>query len=616
VELTWEGWLTLATIAGVFGVLIRNLAPPDITLLSAGVFLGLCGVLSVQEVFVGFLNEGVLTIAPLFVVAAAMGETGAMDLIASRLFGRARTERGAVVRMGLSVIPLSAFLNNTPVVAMLVPQVISWSRKHNVAASKLLIPLSYFAMLGGTCTLIGTSTNIVVNGLIRDEQARLRDATHLDASALESAIAALQPIGMFEIAWIGLPFALIGVVYMVVVGRKLLPSRGSYTSQDAESSRSYLIDLRIQPGCRLAGQSVTDAGLRHLSGLYLVEIVREGRSISPVSPNTVLRENDILTFTGVGATIVELERIPGLVPVADEAYIEASAHRLESTLCEAVISATSPLIGKNVRDAEFRAAYNAAIIAVHRGGQRLKGRVGDIVLRHGDTLLLQGGPHFIQAHRNNPDFYLVSGVEESRAARTERAPVAYVLLFGLVALMSTASLTGIAIPIAAWVIAVLMVATQCISPSVARQSVDWQTVLAIAGAIALGIAMEKHHVAAAIAGTLVDVMKPLGPYALLAVIYITTSVLTECVTTKGAAVLMFPIAVASAIGLDLSPRPFVMAVLFAAAASFVTPLGYQTNLMVFGPGGYKFSDFLRVGIPLNAMLITLAVILIPLIWGF
>jgi len=305
-----------------------------------------------------------------------------------------------------------------------------------------------------------------------------------------------------------------------------------------------------------------------------------------------------------------------LVPVAGEGYEEKAAARRDKGLCEAVISATSPLLGKTVRDADFRAVYNAAIIAVHRGGERLEGRVGDTVLSEGDTLLLQAGPHFLRAHRNDPDFYLVGGVAQSQALRNDKTWVALVLLLGLVILMSTGSRFGIEIPVAAAAIAVLMIATQCVSPAAARQAVDWRTLLTIAFAISLGKALQVTGVASEIAGYLVTATEPLGPIALLAVIYILTSMLTECVTTQGSAVLMFPIAVASAVGMDVSPRPFAFAVLFAAAASFVTPLGYQTNLMVFGPAGYKFSDYIKVGLPLNIILTLTAVALIPQIWPF
>lgn len=616
-ELTWEAWFTLAVIGGVFFTLVRSIAPPDVAMLSAAVLLGLTGILDTRETFMGFISPGVLTIGALFVVAAAVRETGALDTLGAYLLGRAHTERGALARMAISVVPMSAFLNNTPVVAMLVPVITSWCRNHRVSPSRLLIPLSYMAILGGTCTLIGTSTIIVVNGLMHQQRAQYLQA--IDAGGgegLRNAAEALAPLGMFEVTALGLPFALLGVAYLLTIGRRFLPKRQDLLEYQRAEARNYLINMRIHNGCRLAGQTVQDAGLRHLPGLFLVEIMRDDISITPVRPDEVLQENDILTFTGVVDTIVDLERIPGLTPVGDEAYDQETLTRRQKQLCEAVVSANSPVIGKNVRDADFRALYNAAIVAVHRGGHRLGGRVGDIVLEHGDTLLLQAGPHFARAHRNNPDFYLVSGVEESRSVRSDKTAIAMGLLLLLVLLLSFGGHLNIDIPVAAWLVAGLMIATQCISPAVARDSVEWRTLLTIAGAIAVGQALDKTGAAAAIAEALANLCRGMGPYVLLTVLYIVTGLLTECVTTQGSAVLMFPVAVSIALEMGVSPRPFTMAILFAAAASFVTPLGYQTNLMVYGPGGYKFTDYLRAGLPLHMVLIATACVLIPLIWPF
>ena len=617
--MTWEGWLTLGVVAGVFVVLVRSIASPDMVMLSAVVFLGLTGVLSPEEVFEGLVNPGVIAIGALFVVAAGMSETGALDVVGGKLLGSAKSEVGVLLRLAATVIPTSAFLNNTPVVAMLVPVIGGWCRKNQVSPSRLLIPLSYLAILGGACTLIGTSTIIVVNGLVEDaghRYAALATEGGVLAATYESAARNLHAIGMFEVTWLGLPLCFVGVLYLLTLGRRLLPDRHDLLEQHGESARSYLINMEIKPGCRLAGQTVQAAGLRRLPGLFLVEVVRDDVAITPVRPDEVLREGDILTFTGVVSTIVDLERIPGLVPVADENYITRAAERREKGLCEAVISATSPLIRKNVRDADFRARYNAAIVAIHRGGQRLTGRVGDIVLRHGDTLLLQTGPHFVRAHQNSPDFYLVGGVKESRATRNDRAPLAVGLLLLLVLMLSTTGITGIAVHVSAAMVALLMIGTHCTSAGQAMKSVDWRMLLTIGAAIGLGHALEKTGAAAQLAGFLTAATHGQHPVLTLATIYILTGALTECITTKGSAVLMFPIAVETALQLDVSPRPFAMAVLFAATVSVVTPLGYQTNLMVFGPGGYKFGDFIRTGLPLAACLVIVAVTLIPLIWPF
>ncbi|MBI3119807.1 MAG: anion permease, partial [Candidatus Hydrogenedentes bacterium] len=358
---------------------------------------------------------------------------------------------------------------------------------------------------------------------------------------------------------------------------------------------------------------VEAAGLRHLTGLFLVELVRDSEVISPVGPDQLIEAGDILTFTGSVSNIVDLERIPGLVPVADEGYEAEARRRREGMMSEAVVSNKSPLIGKSIRDAHFRATYNAAVVAVHRGGERLKGRVGDIVLRNGDTLLLQTGPHFARAHRDNPDFFLVSDVEDSRPTRHERSTLSLVLLGVLVLLLAT-EYWGTAV--AALVVAGLMVLTRCISAAQARLSVDWQTLITIASSFAIGNAMQASGLVAAVSHLVVPESGSLPPWAVLAIVYIMTNITTELISNNAAAVLMFPFAVGMADNLAVNPRPFVMAVTFAASAAFALPLGYQTHLMVYGPGGYRFTDFLRAGLLMDVIVCIVALSLIPLVWHF
>jgi len=591
--MSWEAWLSLGTVVLVFIGLAKNVGPADVLLTGGVVLLGLAGVITPFEVFAGFSNQGMLTVAALFIVAAGLRETGVLDAVGGRILGRTQTANGAMLRMTAPVVGMSAFLNNTPVVGLFMPIVTDWCRKHQISPSSLLIPLSYLAILGGTCTLIGTSTNLVVNGLMIKE--------------------GLPSMSLFELGYVGLPYAAIGLLYLLLIGRRLLPDRKDLLEQLGESPREFLVDMQIQPGCRLIGQRIQDAGLRRLPGLFLIEITRGDQIIAPVDPDQILREGDYLTFTGVVTTIVDLERIAGLVPIADEAYEAHSVAQRGRRLCEAVISNTSPLIGKTIRDANFRAAYNAAIVAVHRGGSRLKGRIGDIVLRAGDTLLLQTGPHFVSAHRNNPDFYLVSRVEEARPVRHDRASVSTLLLLGLIALMMSGY---VPIVLAAFLAAGLMIATRCISPADARQSIDWQTLITIASALGIAQALQKTGAAEVIAHHIFGITEGLGPRGALAAVYLATMIFTELITNNAAAALIFPFAMALAAEGGFDPRPFAMAVAFAASASFATPIGYQTNMMVCGPGGYRFTDFLRVGIPLSLILFLVAIVLVPLIWPF
>jgi di/tricarboxylate transporter len=600
--MTWEPWFTVAVLILVFVALFKNWGPADGILMGGALLCGLVGIITPEQAFSGFVNQGTLTIAALFIVAAAMRDTGALAGIGDWVFGRAKTEQAGLIRMALPVSTLSAFFNNTPIVAMLMPVVNDWCKKHGISPSRMLLPLSFVAILGGTCTLIGTSTNLAINGLMLDT---VRDRPELAES--------LRPVELFEVAWVGVPFVVIGIAYMMFIGRHLLPSRRDLIQKVEESPREYLADMQIQEACRLIGQGIEEAGLRHLPGLFLMDISRGDVVISPVRPEEVMQEGDILTFTGVVNTMVDLERIPGLVPVADANYEVRAAERRGKNLTEAVISPRSPLIGKSIRDADFRATYSAAVIAVHRGGERMQGRIGDIVLRAGDTLLLQTGDRFARVHHNDPDFYLVSAVKGSWAVRHEKANVALALMVLLVVLMAWPSLPVV---YAAFVVAGLMVLTRCISPVAARKSIDWPTVLTIGAAFGLGHALDESGAAGSIASFFVERAGAYDPHLLLFLVYLLTSMFAAMVSSKAAAVLMFPISLAVALSVGIDPRPFMMATMFAAASSFATPLGYPTNMMVYGPGGYRFTDFVRVGLPLNAVLTVVAIVLIPMVWPF
>jgi di/tricarboxylate transporter len=587
-----EAWATLGLVAFLFFALLKNLAPPDLLFLGATTILALVGIITPEEAFAGFSNSGMLTVAMLFVIAAGLRETGVLDYLGQHVLGHARTERGVLARLSAVVLPLSAFLNNTPVVAMFMPVVLDWSRRHQISPSKLLIPLSYLAILGGTCTLIGTSTNLVINGLMINS--------------------GLPGMHLFEVGLIGIPYAVIGIAYLALVMR-VLPNRKEFMEQLGETRREYLAEMLVQPGCHLVGQSVEKAGLRQLPGLFLIEIDRNGETVGPVGPDDVIQKNDRLVFTGIVSSIIELEKIVGLVPIADPDYEVSPKQQRRRRLSEAVISDNSPLVGKTIREADFRATYGAAVVAVHRGGQRVARKLGDVTLRPGDTLLLQVRSHFLRAHRNDPAFYLVSDVDDWRPLRRDRARLAIGVFLLLIVLMSTGLVPTL---IAAALCAVLMVATGCISPGDARRSVEWQVLVTIAAAFGVGNALEKSGAATAIATTLVEHTQTWGPVAALAVIYALGSILTELITNNAAAVLMFPFCLETARLYGADPKPFLIGLILSASASFMTPIGYQTNMMVYGPGGYRFTDFLKIGAPLNLLLAIVAVILIPQIWGF
>ena len=403
--------ITLAVLAGLLYGLMKD-KPADVMFVAAIVLLAALGVISPEDAFSGFANSAMLIVGALFVVAAGLRETGVMEYVGEHFLGNVETEAKALLYMAIVLIPSAMVLNNTPKVALLVPVLIAWCRKRRISPSRLLMPLSFLSILGGTCSLIGTSTNLVVQGMLIKSR--------------------LTPMGFFEIGRVGLPCALLGAIYLLTVGRKLLPDRKDLIEQLDLTRREYLVEMLVQPDCRLVGKRVSEAGLRHLPGLFLIEIDRGGEITGPVSPDEVILAEDRMVFTGVVSTIVDLEKIPGLVPAADTRYEVATGKQWARQLCETVISPTSPLIGQVVRDADFRGLYDAAIVAVHRNGSRLPNKIGDIELHVGDTLLLQVGPNFSRAYRNNPDFYLISDVEDSRPVRHDRAWIAAIIFVTMI----------------------------------------------------------------------------------------------------------------------------------------------------------------------------------------
>lgn len=591
--MTYEGWLTIGVVGLLLVGLLKNLAPTDGLFVAATTLFAATGIISADEAFAGFSNSGVLTVAFLFVVVAGLRETGVLDQVGHHVLGSAKSSGSALMRLSTVVMPMSAFLNNTPIVAMFVPIVMDWCRRNQVSPSKLLIPLSYLTILGGTCTVIGTSTNLVVDGLMTQN--------------------GLPGMSLWELGQIGVPYAIIGAGYLVFFGGKLLPDRAELLEQLGDARRDYLIEMSVEPSCRLAGKTVEAGGLRHLHGLFLVEIERDGETITPVRPEDRIEAGDHLVFAGVVSGIIELEKIQGLVSVMDADANLTAIERRNRRMCEVVVSQSSSLNGMTIREAEFRSRFGAVVLAVHRYGKRLGGKLGDIALQPGDTLLMQTRPDFVQTHRYDPAFYLVSMVDQWRPVRRERAWIAIVIFLVLIVLMTTG---WIPIAIATASAAVLMIAFRCLSSDGARQSIEWQLLITIASSFGVGSALQNSGAASVVAAAIVANTQWLGPLAALAILYVFVSILTEVITNNAAAVLMFPFCLELAKLYDVDSRPFLIALTLAASASFMTPIGYQTNMMVYGPGGYRFTDFLRIGAPLNVLLGVVAVILIPVFWPF
>ncbi|MFW6060685.1 MAG: SLC13 family permease [Phycisphaeraceae bacterium] len=588
----WEAWATLAIIAVTAVALARHVAGPDLILLGALALTVALGIVDPVAAVQGFGNAGLVTVAALFVVVAGLVQTGALRMFVQPLLGRPRTARRAQARLMLPVAGLSALVNNTPIVAMFLPVVTDWARKIGLSPSRLLMPLSYAAILGGTCTLIGTSTNLVINGLLLAEQPD-------------------DGLAFFELAWVGVPCAVVGVTYVLIAGKWLLPDRApAFSEQD--DPRQYTAEMIVDPQGPLVGQTIEQAGLRHLPGLYLAEIDRDGDVLPAVGPEQRIEANDRLVFVGVVESVVDLRKMPGLKPAGDQVF-KLNAPATHRSLIEAVVSNSCPLVGRSIREGRFRSTYNAAVIAVARNGQRIvRQKIGDIVLQPGDTLLLEAHRSFAEQQRNNRHFYLVSSVADSAPPRHERAWVALAILVAMVVAVVAGFISMLG---AALVAAAAMIATRCCSGTEARGSIDWTVLLVIGAALGLGRAMDTSGAAGGIANLLLQLAGE-NRWLTLVVIYALTMAFTAFITNNAAAVLVFPIAQQAAESLDASLMPFAVAIMLAASNDFATPIGYQTNLMVYTPGGYRFSDYLRLGAPLNGIVFAITVTLTPLVWPF
>ena len=588
--MTVQAWVTAAVVAAVMAALASNRFGADLVLLVALAVLVVLGVISPADAFSGFANEGLLTVAFLYVIVAGLRQSGAVARVAARLMGRPASALAAQVRLVGPVAVMSAFVNNTPLVAVYLPLVSSLARRSGVASSQLFLPLSYAAILGGVCTLVGTSTNVIVNGLILDYNRTVSGPP-------------LAPFTMFTLSRVGVPVALAGIAYLLLAGRRLLKVRPAPFG-DEDERRDYMVALRAGPGAAVVGLSLEAAGLRHLTGLFLAHIEREHEVLHAVAPDEVVRAGDVLVFVGVRASVVELHQIPGLLPVA---WDPAAGTRHDHRLIEAVIPPSSQVVGQTIRDGGFRTNYGGVIVAVHRQGERLAGKLGDIRLRPGDAVLIEAPPGFAARHEHQPAFHLVTGPEGPLLPRHDRAWLAAAVLVAFVVLSATGLVATLT---AAMLAAGAMVLVGCADLTVARQTVDWPVLVVIGAGIGVGKAVEASGLAAAASGIVLGMTAGGGPVWLLGGVYALTWALTSVLSNTAAAVLVFPVALRAAHTAGVAFEPLAMAIAIAASCEFTTPIGYQTNLMVQGPGGYRFADYLRYGGPLTLICGIVAVTLL------
>ena len=556
-------------------LLVSERLEADVAVLGCLLALVAGGVVPLKEAFAGFANSAVLTVGFLFVVAAAVERTGALEAASGLLFGDGkRGLRTTLTRTLFPVAAISTVLNNVPLVAVLIPAAKAWCRRHGIPISQVLMPLSVAAMLGGMCTLIGTSTNLLVSGM-------------LEARGHAS-------LGFWEPAGVGLVLACACIITVIATAPALLPKRGDVVTELGERTREFIAELRVTSQYPYVGRTIEEAGLRHLAGLFLFQIGRGTELVAPVAPHERLSEGDRLFFTGVPDTLWELQQTAGLSAVADREFDPQRYNAAEHGLFEVVLSAGSPLLGRTVRDSGFRGTYDAVILAIHRHGERLASKIGDVTLRAGDTLLLLARRGFHQRWQHSPHFYLVS----PRTGVAGRSGVTGTRALWVAGAMVLVMALGLVPPLmAAAVAAVVMVATGCVPAGDARRAVQWKVLVVLAASLGVGLATERSGLAGVLAGVIHQYVAPSGTWPALAVLFVLTNGLSLLVSNKAAVAMFLPVALATAERMAVDPRPFALVVAFAASTGFMTPLGAQTHLLVEGPGNYRFADFVRVGLP-------------------
>lgn len=588
--MTWQAWFTLAVSLGTIVLLARDIVAPASAMMGATIALLLVGIISPGQAFAGFGNPAPITVAALYILARAVEKTGLMHPLVRGVLGGGGGGRRTLSRLLLPSAAGSAFLNNTPIVAMLLPVVNQWSEEHHESPSGYLMPLSFAVILGGVVTAIGTSTNLVVSGLLEQSGQR--------------------PMGLFELTPLGLPVMVVGLILLIVLTPVLLPRRKTARADLGEDFREFVVSMEVVDGGPLDGRSIEEAGLRNLMGVFLAEIERDGEIIAPVGPATVLRGRDRLSFVGKADQVVDLQGRRGLQSSEQQHLTPFDTTR--HTFFEAVVGAASPLVGKTVKEIEFRSRYQAAVVAIHRSGQRVRAKLGDVRIRLGDTLLLLTDPGFRSRWRDRNDFLLVSQLGGAAPGVTRKAWIVGIITLAIV---GVAGLGVLPILQAALVGVIVLIASGVLTAAEARNAVDLDVLIVIAASFGLGAGIQASGLAGHVATFITHTFATLGHTGALLGVVLGTIVLTELVTNNAAAALMFPIGWAAALQVGADPRGFAMAVAVSASASFLTPIGYQTNTMVYGPGGYRFSDYMRLGFPLTLVVIVTIVLLVPLVWA-
>ena len=598
--MTLEIAIVLGVITLMFILFVMELFPLDVTALSILAVVLVLGYISPEEAISGFANPAVITIALLFVLSHALQKSGILEYMVIRL--NKLTERSRFLGLFvflISVALASAFVNNTAIVAIFIPLTIRLAQKYNLSPSKLLMPLSYISIIGGTLTLVGTSTNLLVN------------------SIYVNSISSSPPLGMFEFAKFGLVMLVIGMAYLLIAVPFLIPSR-TVTSSLTKSYHmgGYLTELKVSAESPLVGRTCKERAVNKNYDITVLDILRDGKLISNNIRDTFIHPEDILFVRGSLENFLRMKEVEKVTMLTDEKLTQDELIHDDNTLVECLITNQTDLVGKSLMEINFRRRFGSFILAIRREGEILRKKIAHVVLQAFDTLLIYGPIEKIKELSDSGDFIVLAEIEAT-LQKHKYWWVSVAVIFGAVIL---AALGIVPILKGALVGAIFLLVIRVVTANEAYQSINWQVIVLIAALIPLGIVIQKSGTAFWIGTVLNDIANTFNPLIrptiMLSLVYLVTIILTEMTSNAATAIIMTPIAISAAQQMGLDPRTFVFAVCFAASASFITPIGYQTNLMVYGPGGYKFTDYVRVGLPLAIVLWCIATWLIPILWPF
>ncbi|NQY67106.1 MAG: SLC13 family permease [Flavobacteriales bacterium] len=582
--MTFDIVIVLLVIVFLIVFLYTGYLRPALTFVIAITTFILTGILEPKEALAGFANEQLAVIMLLLTIGNVIQKTSFNDFLFKQVFSGVKTKNGFMARMMIAVATISAFFNNTPLVALVMPNVYDWCKKNDISPSKLLIPLSYAAILGGCVTLIGTSTNLIVNGI-----------------AMENGLPSLD---IFDFFYVGFPMMIVGIIFLMIFGNKLLPDNDVVSEHFEKSSREYLIETHVSFESVLIGQTIEEANLRNLKDLFLVEIVRGKQKITPVAPDEKIHTGDKLIFTGNTEAVADfINPIEGL-GLPEEAELREQGN---IDVTEVIISQNSSLSGRKIKNTDFRGKYNGSVIAVHRNGDKLSGKIGDIILKAGDVLLVLAGSDFVKRASVGQAFYFMDKVREYSNVDVRKVGV---LITGIILAIGLSALGYVPLFSSLAVLLILIVTLKIATFPSIKQSIDFNLLFIIGLGLALGKAMQNSGADSLIAEGFHMIIEPLGVMGLFISLFLVTNVLSSFMTGKAAVALMFPVGLAIITELGIPHEPFVLLIAFSASANFLTPIGYQTNLMVYGPGGYSFGDFFKIGLPLTLIYMITCVLIL------